>query len=206
MRFSITTLVAASVLLVGLFGRPAGAGTVLTLSDLSSDETNAEELDAMLLFSVFGDELTLAVTNDTPVVGGFDIDAVYFNATSDITGLQLIPPVPGWTLFPDESADGFGTFDFAVISDLGNDAGEIASGDSLIFTFEVTASGPFAETDFTTEFSEVPPGDNPALAAAKFVNGTSDDSAFGAVIPEPGSALFAMIGVGAVAWIKRRTK
>lgn len=206
MRFSITTLVAVSVLLVGLFGRPAGAGTVLTLSDLSSDETSAEELNATLLFSVFGDELTLAVTNDTPVDGGFDIGAVYFNATSNVTGLQLVPPVSGWTLFPGESADGFGTFDFAIISDLGNDAGEIASGDSLIFTFEVIGSGPFAETDFTTEFSEVPPGENPALAAAKFVNGSNDDSAFGAVIPEPGSALLTLIGVGAFGRIRQRTK
>lgn len=206
MRFSKTTFVAAAVLLVGLFGRPAKAGTVLTLSDLSSDETSAEELDATLLFAVYGDELTLTVTNDTPEVGGFDIDAVYFNATSNITGLQSVPPVSGWTLFPNESADGFGTFDFAIISDLGNDPGEIAPGDSLSFTFDVIGSGPFVETDFTTEFSAVPPGDNPVLAAAKFVNGTSDDSAFGAVIPEPGSALLTLIGVGALGWIKRRTR
>ncbi len=206
MRFSKTTFVAAAVLLVGLFGRPAEAGTVLTLSDLSSDETSAEELDATLLFAVYGDELTLTVTNDTPEVGGFDIDALYFNATSNITGLQFVPPVSGWTLFPNETADGFGTFDFAIISDPGNDPGEIAPGGSLSFVFEVIGSGPFVETDFTAEFSEVPPGENPALAAAKFVNGTSDDSAFGAVIPEPGTALLTLIGVGTLGWIKRRMR
>jgi hypothetical protein len=69
---------------------------LITLSDLSSDElgdmtpTPAEDLSATLLLNISGpDELTLSVTNDTTVPTAYDIDAVYFNALSNVTALTL---------------------------------------------------------------------------------------------------------------------
>ena len=202
----INRLLATMVVAVLASGNAAEANTVLTLSDHSSDETSAAALDATLVFSVVGTALDLTVANDTPEVGGFDIKAVYFNATSNVSGLLLGPGANGWHLFPGESADGFGTFDFALISDAGGDPAAIDPQESLTFTFDIMGVDPFLEVDFVTEFSDIPPGDTRALAAAKFVRGPGDDSAFGAVIPEPGTAMLGIFGIGVLGWIKRRAR
>ena len=60
-----TKIIQAAFLGLALLAGSAQAGTVLTLSDLSSDETNPDVLNATLVFSVMGSELTLAATNDT---------------------------------------------------------------------------------------------------------------------------------------------
>jgi hypothetical protein len=168
---------------------------VLTLSDLSSDETTAEDLDARLVFEVVGDALTLTAINDTLPPAGFDITAIYFNASPKIAGLSLAPSLQGWDLHTNRKADGFGRFDFAIISDLGNDPLEIAPQDSLTFTLAISGQPSVAVADFTSDFSTIPPGDHPVLAAVKFQNGPGDDSAFGGVVPEPGTLLLAMLGV-----------
>jgi hypothetical protein len=199
-----TRIVRAALLGLVLLAGSAQAGTVLTLSDLSSDETNPDVLNATLVFSVLGSELTLAVTNDTPAVGGFDIDAVYFNSTSEVQDLVLTPDVPGWTLVHNEAADGFGRFDYALMTASGNDLLDLAPGESLTFTFEILGNGPFLETCLTTDSSQIPPGEHPTLAAAKFMSGPGGDSAFGAVIPEPHTGLLILIGVGLLGRRKRR--
>ena len=172
------------------------ASTVLRLSDLSSDETSPEVLDASLAFEVHEDRLILVVTNETAGADTFDISEIYFNAVDSGTELLLSPAVPGWNLFHDQQADGFGTFDFALISDLGNDPDEIGPGASSPFTFHIEGISQVADTNFTSEFSEVPPGEHQVIAAAKFVNGPGDDSAYGAIIPEPGTAVLVLIGCG----------
>ena len=182
----------------------ASASTVLTLSDLSSDETSADLLDARLLFDVGGSELTFTATNDTPLGAGYDINAIFFNGSANVEGLSLIAPVAGWTLVFDERADGFGTFDFALINDRGNDTGEILPGESLTFSLAIAGSGPFEDADFTTNLSSIPPGNNPSISAAKFVSGPGGDSAFGAVVPEPGTAVLVLCGLGAVSQLRRR--
>ena len=186
-----------TVVVVGLLATSAAdAGPVLTLSDLSSDETSPEDLDATLAFDVLGDRLILLITNDTAGHDVFDISEIYFNSMDNETGLVLSLPVPGWNLFRDQRADGFGTFDFALLSDLGNDPAEIIPGASLSFTFDVAGIDPVTAVNFASDLSEIPPGEHPVVAAAKFVNGPGDDSAFGAVIPEPGTAVLFLFACG----------
>jgi hypothetical protein len=199
MRYSALISRAALVVALAGFASPARAGTTLTLSDMSSDETSAADLSATLTFNVSAETLTLLVTNETDAATGFDISEVYFNAALDVTGLSLIPEVPGWTLLENQRADGFGTFDFGLLSDLGNDPAEIGPTESLEFNFEITGMSPFDDVYFTTKFSSIPPGEHPALAAAKFVSGPGDDSAFGAVIPEPATLLLMLLGSGLIA-------
>ncbi len=196
----------ASVLAVLAFGiEAARAGSTLRLSDFSSDQTSAGDLDATLEFSVTGSTLTLTVTNDTPIGTGFDIADIFFNALPHVTGLSLNPAVEGWTIVLDERADGFGTFEFALMSDQGHhDPGEIGPQQTLDFEFDISGSGPFADADFTTQLSSIPPGNRPSLAAMKFVNGPGDDSAFGAVIPEPSTVALLLAGVGLLSRRSRR--
>lgn len=174
------------------------AGTVLTLSDFSSDETSPAVLDATLEFLVLGDVLELTVTNDTPPVSGYDIDAVFFNAGPGIDGLELLTPVEGWSLTTNQRADGFGSFDFALETAGGNDPFELAPQQSMTLELRVDSAVFFAESAFTTELSRIPPGSQSVVAAAKFTNGPGDDSAFGAVVPEPGTLVLLTMGLWAV--------
>lgn len=196
--FSIAIGIAA----IGFAG-PLHAGTVLTLSDFSSDETSAEVLDATLAFSVTGSVLTLSVSNETSSPNPFDLSAIYFNATPEVSGLALTGAPAGWELLVGQSADGFGTYDFALQSDLNASSGKIASGDVRDFIFDISGSGPFLETFFTTEFSTIPPGEIPGLVAAKFVSGPNDDSAFGVTVPEPATLVLMLGGMLTVGLRKR---
>lgn len=204
MNRSGTRYLGVMLLGIAMLAGTAQAGTVLTLSDMSSDETSPDVLDATLLFTVSGSQLILMATNDTPVVGGFDIDAVYFNSTSNVDDLVLTTAPTGWSMERALTADGFGRFDYALMSVSGNDPDDIAPGDSLTFTFDIVAGGPCVETDFTADFSQIPPGEHPVLAAAKFMNGPNGDSAFGAVTPEPHTALLILMGMGLLSRRRRR--
>ena len=128
MHGSRTTVLWVTLLGFATLAGTARAGAVLTLSDLSSDETSPDVLDATLVFAVSGSQLTLAATNDTPVGGGFDFDAIYFNAASEVEDLLPAPGVTGWTLVYDEKADGFGTFDYALMTESGNDLLDLGPG------------------------------------------------------------------------------
>ena len=60
-------------------------------------------------------------------------------------------------------------------------------------------SRPAWDADFA-ELSTLPPGDQPVVAAAKFVHGPEDDSAFGGSVPEPASLSLlaaALVGIAA---------
>lgn len=198
-------VIAIGIAAIG-FADPLHAGTVLTLSDFSSDETSADVLDATLAFSVSGSVLTLSVSNETTSPNPFDLSAIYFNATPEVAGLALTGAPAGWELLVVQSADGFGTYDFALQSDLNADSAKIVSGDTQDFIFDISGSGPFLETFFTTEFSTIPPGETPGLAAAKFVSGPNDDSAFGVVVPEPATLVLMLGGMLTVGLRKRHAK
>jgi hypothetical protein len=197
------------------FGWSAGAtaGT-LTLSTHSSDSTPASVLDATLEFSnPIGNQITLSVTNDTTAPNAYFIDFVYFNVTSDVTSLTLDSATSsidgdissGWTLNLNPSIGKFGNFDFELADGVGNDSDQVQSGETVAFVFAFTGTN-VDQTDFVTEFSTNPPGDTPALAAAKFVRGPGDDSAFGAVVPEPTAGLLLAIGAsGLLAYRRRRS-
>jgi hypothetical protein len=179
---------------------------VVTLSKFSSDSTPAEDLDAIIEFSVTDSTLTIEVSNltDGPDDGedtGFNINSIYFNATNNVTALMLTSPT-GWTLYTssnDTRADGFGQFDYALIDGVGNDPDQIEGETSKSFALTVDGSG-FSASDFHTELSSAPPGEE-MLVAAKFVSGPDDDSAFGAV-PEP--TMVALLGLGTLGLLRKR--
>lgn len=184
------------------FAGSASAGTIV-LSGLSSEPgyPGPEVLDATLEFEVAGSELTLTVSNDTTAPDEFFLDFVYFNATANVSSLSLDSVTRGpddltgsWTLDTGILADGFGTFDFELAETAMGNANQIGPGQSFVFVFTISGTGPFSQSDFVSELSTIPPGSRPALAAAKFVRGPGDASGYGASVPEPGS--FALLGLG----------
>ena len=185
---------------------PTALGATLILSEVSSDETSADLLDATFTFDVAGSALLFTAANDTASPEGYDLTAAYFNGRSHIDGLSLNPAVPGWTFHVDQRADGFGIFDYALIHDAGDAGTVIAPGESLTFTFEIVSTAPVVDTDFTAEHSTIPPGEHPSLAAVKFMSGPADDSAFGAIIPEPATLVLGLIGAGTMGRVRRRRR
>jgi hypothetical protein len=221
-RTVLATLTAALALFAG-----AGAAwaSSLTLSTYSSDATPASQLDATVAFDVgdfdlgnAGDELKITLTNPSAGEGGdalFNLNELYWNAASNVSGLSLLSAthsvngdVTGlWTpVEPDLSADGFGTFDFALTDGVGMPSpGIIMPGQSVVFILDITGTGPFDMSDF------VEPNSMGYLAAVKFVNGPDDpeapgmeDSAYGAVVPEPATAGMLVLGLLGLAAAGRR--
>jgi hypothetical protein len=196
---------------IGLvLGAASAQATTIILSTHSSDETDPAVLDATFDFSITGaSELTLTITNDTP---DYVISSVFFNGSTDVTSLTFdsatkdpsgsATNVTGRWIFsqapPPIVADGFGGFDFNL-EDKGNGSPatrEILAGETVAFVFTITGTGPFDMDDFAAEFSTVPPGDTQSIAAAMFVRGPGDDSAFGSYVPEPST--FTMLALGLV--------
>ncbi|MHC5111512.1 MAG: hypothetical protein ACYTHJ_16720 [Planctomycetota bacterium] len=168
-----------------LIASAAQGGTVLNFSDASSDETPADMLRATMTFSVSDDNVTLLIENTTSGEDAFDIFSVYFNTTPDIESLLLAQEVDGWNFLQNQTAGGFGRFDFALQSTPGNNSAEVLPGTTLEFEFVADSDVSIDELDFVSEFSRIPPGNMPALGVVKFVHGPLDDSAFGAAVPEP---------------------
>jgi len=212
-RKVIITMIALGLVAVGC-GTAGAAPITITLSHFSSDLTPAGVLDARFVFSTIGNYLNLLVYNDTADPDAYKINQIYFNATGNVTGLELVPDFfpPGWTLLNDEAAGGFGVFDFYLDGGNGNDSNLIPPGEFESFGFAISGTGPpFPETDFVS-FSTIPPGDTVALAAAKFIGGPADndpdeedeDSAFGAAVPIPGAVW--LLGSGLVGLVAIRRK
>jgi hypothetical protein len=200
------------------FAVSAQAGTI-TLSDVSSDLTPATDLDATLDFVVgefdggnAGDELQLTLTNTG---ADFNVGELYWNVTSNITGLSLLSAthsvngdVTGlWDpVHTGLSADGFGVFDYAMTDGVGELSPGLATpGDSIVFIMDLDSLAAADMSDFIVANA------NGYIGAAKFVNGPDDpeapgneDSAFGAAVPEPGTAALLSIGLFGLAITRRR--
>ncbi len=189
---------AAAVMLAA----PATA-SIITLSTNSSDVTLASVLDATLDFEVTGSTLTLSVTNTTVVPDTFNINELYFNGSDNVLGLTPLSIPLGWYLLTSQMGDGFGVFDFALIYGGPEDGPYVIDpGETKVFSF--TISGTAGEGDFVNEFSDPIPGGISAIAAAKFVVGPNDDSAYGATIPEPGTV--ALLGLAGLLGLRRRRR
>jgi hypothetical protein len=205
---SVRLLLPCFLLVLGLLPAAAGRAASIVLSTHSSEDPGyppASVLDATLDFSVAGTTLTLTVTNDTSAPDEFDILELFFNGSSNVTSVTLTSvdgnPCPGvlcgWAFSGPAAADGFGVFDFHLVDGLGTDPDQITPGETVTFVFAVNAG--LADSDFTTVLSIIPPGETPALAAAKFVNGPGDASGFGATVPEPGTLALLAAGLAALA-------
>lgn len=205
MRFSTKSMLCVLGLMMVCAGPAIGDVVELTLSELSSDETSASVLDARIKYKVIGTTLEITVFNDTSGTDSYKINEIYFNAVPAITGLTMSSPASGWTLNDDLGADGFGSYDFALIDGVGLDPAQIDSGEHQKFVFTIAGVGPFSAGDFAFEQSTVPPGSTNALAALKFVQGPGGDSAYGATpIPAPASILLGAMGLAMVGWVRKR--
>lgn len=157
----------------------------ITLSDVSSDDTDPAVLDATLDFIVTEDTLLLSVTNTTTSPNEFDLTEISFNGSESVTGLTLVGAnssiegdvSAGWLLLADQSADGFGTHDFQL--ERASSSDDVSPGETVTFEFAIGGTGPFTASDFTEELSTAPPGIQ-VFAAVHFQSGPLGDSAHGA--------------------------
>jgi hypothetical protein len=213
----VTSCATLFIVWAAVASNPAKAA-IITLSHFSSDKTPAAVLDARLIFSTLGNFMRLDVYNETADPDAYRINQIYFNATENVTGLELLewepdPPPPGWTLLTDEPAGDFGVFDFCLDGGIGNDPNLLQPGEDYSFRFGISGTAPFFDTDFVT-FSTIPPGDTMALAAAKFIGGPADndpdeddeDGAIGAAVPIPGAVWLLGSGLIGLAVMRRKNR
>ncbi|MHC4186906.1 MAG: PEP-CTERM sorting domain-containing protein [Planctomycetota bacterium] len=201
--------------LIALLSFSTVHAALVSLSDCTTDETPASDLNAMVEFSLTGSTLSIVLTNltdgpDSGIDTGYDITALYFNATDNIFGLTLEEPDFGWVLYSWDNitkAGGLGQFDYVLKGKIGSNPIIVEGESSRTFTLSVTHDGSGAsESDFYSEFSSRPPGNDPTIIAAKFQRGPNDDSAFGGThTPEP--ATITILGLGSmIMFIKRKRR
>jgi hypothetical protein len=182
------------------------SATTIVLSQFSSDETDPSVLDATLDLGVAGTTLTVTLTNDTTAPFEYSIISIAFNSSSDITGLALSSAsgsgdgvnTGSWSL-GSGGMDGFGSFDHKLSGPVDMQPASVLPGETQTFTLTFTCLGTCDMSDFGVELSTVPPGNIPSLAAAQFVSGPGDDSAFGATVPEPGTVSLLALGLAGLA-------
>ena len=105
--------------------------------------------------------------------------------------------------------DGFGAFEFGLTDGVGEGNPDIIHPtQSIIFTMDITGS--CAGTLTCTGADFIAMNGSGFFGAAKFVNGPDDpespgneDSAFGTVVPEPGSGMLVGLGLAGLAWWRR---
>jgi hypothetical protein len=223
LSYRVLRSIGRAVVTIGLSVSTGNAST-LNLSDASSDLTPASTLDATLDFQVFGgNQLQLTLTNNTSGADEFNVNAVYWNSLSVVSGLSLVSAthsvtgdvMGAWTpVLTNQIANGFSTFDFALDDGIGSmNPNIIMPGNSITFLMNISGTCAGSTNCLDTDFIAMN-GDG-YFAAAKFVNGPDDpqaagfeDSAFGATaIPEPSTALLVGLGLACLSGrsARRRT-
>ena len=186
----------------------------------------AGELSGSVDFTVTG-ATTVDITLTNSATNELTISALYFSVSSNVTGLTLISAfhsfegdvLAGWSLNASTGdggpthGDGFGVHDFSLIDGMGTSTDKIGVGESIVFSLTIAGTGGYTMSDFI-QFSEQTGGgtNTLTLAAAKWDNGDGslnfpiedNDSGFGAVIPEPSTAL--LMGLGLVGMGLRRRR
>lgn len=224
-------VLAMSLACLGLlaWSAPVQAAEVsLTLSTFVSDgpsPPNVDFLDATFTFGLAAalnelDEialpvdLTFTVSNDTLVPAEFAMSEMLFNIPDNVTSLSLTGnPANKWQAIFDNSsgggtsANGFGMFDLQLIDAPGNGIAKIGPGASATFVLALSGTGTVSLNDFAKdEFSMIPPGapDAQMLVAAKFIQGPNDESAYGAIVPEPST--MALVAIGGLFLMRTRRR
>ena len=195
----------------------ASQAVTLTLSDVSSDATPAANLSGSITLAVLGGNvLSLTLENQTSAPDAFNINGVWWNGDAGVTSLALTSAthsssgdvLAAWTpVEAGTTANGFNAFDFALTDGVGaGNPNIIAPGQSIVFLMAITGS---CTSSTCTTANFVLENTSGYLAAAKFVNGPDDpespgseDSAFGAIVPEPTTAL--LVGTGLLFMALRR--
>lgn len=205
-RFPVAPLRATMLAAGLLLGGPTQALT-LTFSDVSSNGIPAADLNASLDFSVAGSSLTLTLANLTHAnvapAQSYYVNQIYFNFAGDASGFAIVSG-PGSLLFDPLSTqpNGYGRFDVRLDLGTAADVPDLRVAPGALETWTIDLGVIATDADFAV-FSSLPPGDQPAIAALKFVGGSLDDaSAFGAVVPVPAAAWLlgsALVGLGAFA-------
>jgi len=185
----------------------------------------AGELSGSVDFTVSG-PTTLDITLTNTATNELTISALYFSVASNVTGLTLVSAthsveggvLAGWNLNASTGAggltqgDGFGVHDYSLIDGVGMDSDKVGVGESIVFSLTISGTGPFSMGDFV-ELSDSSMTGISTLAAAKWDNGDGssyfpyedNDSGFGAVVPEPSSALLISLGLMGLGATRRRS-
>jgi hypothetical protein len=207
LQLAMASLVTVAVMFLGATG--SSQASTIVCCDMSSDSTPAGDLDATFDFSVVGATLFLELTNDTVAPNDFNINELYFNAATNVTSLTLTAATHStigdvlvhWDpVMTNVMEDGFGDFDFAIMDGNGEtDPWLIGSGENILFELAIGGTAPFDMNDFGLANIDG------YTLGAKFVNGPGDDSAWGANVPEPSTALLMGLGSLILGISRRRT-
>ena len=205
------TLLLPILMIATVCASPSLARAVaMTLSDTDNPGIDSGMLATSILFELTSqNQLTLTVTNDSD---DFDLVAVYFNVTPNITGLLLDSGPKSWKLEDPDDRDHptqtsiFGDFDYVVrVKDRDASKENIGSGEMGVFMIDILGVGPYQAADFASMLSDADGASVGSIVAAMFgEGGETVTGAVAAPVPEPATGLLVALGIVGLAMAGRR--